>query len=313
MIGGEQDMEYLKTLTLLYVEDDSETRSSIARILNSYVGTLVTACNGVEGIEEFHSQRPDIVITDILMPVMNGLAMAQEIRAADRNVPIIVISAFEQNDYLLRAIDIGVTKFVTKPVISGLLIAALMECAHRLYAEERLRHLALYDALTDLPNRTLLKERLDMACSVADRNSEQVAILFLDLDHFKMINDAHGHLVGDQVLQELAQRMKTMVRSCDTVCRLSGDEFLVVITGVLSREDVASAVKKLIESLVQDIVISGMALKVTSSIGIALYPDNGTDMDAHPKRRQCHVSGQTTRWLRFHVLLRRFCKDFRVM
>lgn len=280
MNDGEHGREYLKKLKLLYVEDDSETRSSIERILLHHVGTLITACNGAEGAEVFHSQRPEIVITDILMPVMDGLTMAQEIRAVDRHVPIIVISAFEQYDYLLRAIDIGVTKFVTKPVISGPLIAALTECAHRLYAEERLRHLALYDALTDLPNRTLLKERLDMACSVADRNSEQVALLFLDLDNFKIINDSYGHLCGDLVLQELAQRMRTMFRSCDTVCRLSGDEFLVVITGVFNLDDVISAVKKLIGLLSQEIVISGTVLKVTPSIGIALYPDNGTDMDA---------------------------------
>lgn len=280
MNAREHDREYLKNITLLYVEDDSETRSSIERVLLPHVGNLVTASNGVEGLKAFHSQRPKIIITDILMPVMDGLTMAQEIRSTDRYVPIIVISAFEQNDYLLRAIDIGVTKFVTKPVISGRLIAALMECAHRLYAEERLRHLALYDALTDLPNRTLLKERLDMACSVANRSSEQVAMLFLDLDRFKVINDSYGHLVGDLVLQELARRMKTMVRSCDTICRLSGDEFLVVITGVFSREDVASAAGKLIELLTRDIVITGTVLKITPSIGIALYPDNGTDMDA---------------------------------
>lgn len=287
MSSSERDKEYLKTLTVLYVEDDNETRSSLERTLRPHVGTLVTACNGVEGVEAFHSHHPDIVITDILMPVMDGLAMAQVIRVTDRYVPIVVISAFEQSDYLLRAIDIGVTKFVTKPVISGLLMAALMECSHRLYAEDRLRHLALYDALTDLPNRTLLKERLDMACSVADRNSEHVAMLFLDLDNFKVINDSYGHLTGDLVLQEIARRMKTMFRSCDTVCRLSGDEFLIVITGVFSREDVASAANKLLEVLIQDIAIEDNLLKVTTSIGIAIYPDDGTDMDSLIRNADC--------------------------
>jgi diguanylate cyclase (GGDEF)-like protein len=280
MSCDDRDTEYLKKLTVLYVEDDLDTRSSMENILRPRVGTLVTAGNGREGVTVFHDQLPDIVITDILMPVMDGLAMSQEIRSTNRSVPIIVISAFERTDYLLRAIEIGVTKFVTKPVITGLLMAALLECAHRLYAEERLRHLALYDGLTDLPNRTLLKERLDMACAVADRNGEQVAMLFLDLDRFKEINDSYGHLAGDQVLRETAQRMKKLVRSCDTVCRLSGDEFLVVITGVLNREDIASAAIKMLDVLAQDIVIAGNHLKITPSIGISIYPENGTDMDA---------------------------------
>ena len=279
-MNSDQNKEYLKTLTVLYVEDDSETRACIERILQPHVGTLVSANNGSDGLSAFHARHPHIIITDILMPVMDGLAMALEIRNADRYVPIIVISAFERTDYLLRAIDIGVTKFVTKPVITGLLMSALLECSHRLYAEERLRHMALYDALTDLPNRTLLKERLDMACSVADRNAEQVALLFLDLDHFKEINDSYGHLVGDQVIQETARRMKNLFRSCDTVCRLSGDEFLIIITGVLSREDVASAAKKLLDVLVQDICIAGNHLNVTPSIGISIYPDDGADMDS---------------------------------
>lgn len=280
MSSDDLDKEYLKTLTVLYVEDDLDTRTCIERILRPHVGSLVTAINGSEGAAAFHARRPDIIITDILMPIMDGLTMAQEIRVSDRYIPIIVISAFERNDYLLRAIDIGVTKFVTKPVITGLLMAALLECSHRLYAEERLRHLALYDALTDLPNRTLLKERLDMACSVADRNAEQVAMLFLDLDRFKEINDSYGHLVGDEVIKETAQRMKKLFRSCDTVCRLSGDEFLIIITGVLNREDVASAANKLLDVLTQDIIIAGNHLKVAPSIGISIYPDDGTDMDS---------------------------------
>lgn len=280
MSSDDLDKEYLKTLTVLYVEDDLDTRTCIERILRPHVGSLVIAINGSEGAAAFHARRPDIIITDILMPVMDGLTMAQEIRVSDRYIPIIVISAFERNDYLLRAIDIGVTKFVTKPVITGLLMAALLECSHRLYAEERLRHLALYDALTDLPNRTLLKERLDMACSVADRNTEQVAMLFLDLDRFKEINDSYGHLVGDEVIKETAQRMKKLFRSCDTVCRLSGDEFLILITGVVNREDVAAAANKLLDVLTQDIVIAGNHLKVAPSIGISIYPDDGTDMDS---------------------------------
>jgi len=277
---SESDREYLKTLSVLYVEDDDDTRICIERILRPRVGTLASAVNGARGLEAYHAMHPDIVITDILMPVMDGLTMAQNIRQVDQNVPIVVITAFEQTDYLLRSIDIGVDRYVIKPVMIERLMVALADCAHRLFTEERIRHLALHDALTDLPNRTLLKERLHMACAAADRNAEQVAMIFIDLDRFKAINDTHGHTVGDQVLQEIARRLKALFRSVDTVCRLSGDEFLVVITGVGDREDVVCSATKLVASLNAEMEIEGNVLTVTPSIGIAVYPQDGADMEA---------------------------------
>jgi diguanylate cyclase (GGDEF)-like protein len=277
---SDTDRDYLKTLSVLYVEDDYDTRQCIERILRSRVGTLDTAGNGAEGLESFHAQRPDIVLTDILMPVMDGLSMAQEIRRVDQNVPVVVITAFEQTEYLMRSIDIGVDRYVIKPVTIDHLMAALLYCAHRLVNENRVIHLALHDALTDLPNRILLKERLEMACAAANRNSEQLAMLFIDLDRFKSINDSLGHTIGDLVLQEVARRLKTLFRSVDTVCHLGGDEFLVVITGVCNRESIDSTVKKMITSLNAEMVVDGHAVTITPSIGIAVYPENGRDMEA---------------------------------
>jgi len=144
---SDADREYLKTLSVLYVEDDNDTRTTIERLLRPRVGTLASAVNGAKGLEAFHALRPDIVITDIHMPVMDGLAMAQEIRTVDQNVPIVVITAFEQTDYLLRSIDIGVDRYVIKPVILERLIAALADCAHRIHTEEQILHLALHDAM----------------------------------------------------------------------------------------------------------------------------------------------------------------------
>ena len=134
-----QDQQYLKKLTVLYVEDDEEAREQFAEFLGRPVGKLVAAENGAEGLKAFTEHAPDIVITDILMPVMDGLSMAYEIRAVAPNVPIIILTAFEQTDYLMRAINIGVDKYVTKPVNSYLLFEKLLECAHRLRAEDQFR------------------------------------------------------------------------------------------------------------------------------------------------------------------------------
>lgn len=133
------DQDFLKKLTVLYVEDDGDTREQFREFLKRPVGTLISAANGVEGLEAFTAHSPDIVVTDILMPQMDGLTMSYEIRGISPTVPIIVLTAFEQTDYLMRAINIGVDKYVTKPVNSYLLFECLLECAHRLRAEEQLK------------------------------------------------------------------------------------------------------------------------------------------------------------------------------
>lgn len=277
---SEQDQEYLKKLKLLYVDDEESARAFLQHILAPKVGAVITAKDGNEGIALYHSQHPHIVITDICMPVMDGLSMAQEIRSHDNSVPIIVITAFEQTDFLMQAIDIGVDRYVTKPVMVERLMKALLHCAHQLYTEERLHFLSLHDALTELPNRTLLQDRLAMACATADRTAAQIAMLFIDLDHFKAINDTSGHITGDRVLQEVARRLQRLFRSVDTVCRLSGDEFLVLLTGISNRDDVSAAAQKMVAAIGESMDIEGEKLTVSASVGIALYPKDGEEMEA---------------------------------
>jgi CheY-like chemotaxis protein len=129
------DSDFLKTLTLLYVEDDNDTCEQLGRFLQQRVETLITAASGATGLAAYHRRRPDIVITDIQMPGMDGLTLAMEIRKLNSTVPIIVTTAFEQTDYLLRSIEIGVDKYVIKPVNPDRLDRALLECAHRLRVE----------------------------------------------------------------------------------------------------------------------------------------------------------------------------------
>jgi signal transduction histidine kinase len=133
----EQDREYLKTLTILYVEDDDVARGLLARSLGLRCSSLIEARNGVEGLESYKTYKPDIVVSDIRMPVMDGLGMAQEIRACDKNIPIIVTTAFEQTDYFQRSISIGINKYVLKPIMLDLLNSALLDCARQLRLEEQ--------------------------------------------------------------------------------------------------------------------------------------------------------------------------------
>lgn len=139
MNAATTEQEYLKTLSLLYVEDEVDSINQCSRFLGRYVGKLIIASNGEEGLAAYHRHNPDIILTDIRMPVLDGLAMALEIRRLGRSVPIIVFSAFDRTDYLIKSINIGVDRYVTKPVDINQLLSALFYCAHRLLINDQLQ------------------------------------------------------------------------------------------------------------------------------------------------------------------------------
>jgi diguanylate cyclase (GGDEF)-like protein/PAS domain S-box-containing protein len=147
----------------------------------------------------------------------------------------------------------------------------------RKLAEHRVQFLAYYDDLTGLPNRTLLKDRLSKALAVARRQKHRVALLFLDLDKFKDINDSLGHSVGDLLLQEVAERLKKWGREQDTVARLSGDEFVLMLTHVKDVPDVAVAAERLMDAITTEFVIEGHSLSVGCCLGISIFPEHGAE------------------------------------
>jgi len=143
----------------------------------------------------------------------------------------------------------------------------------------KMSHLAQHDSLTDLPNRILLKDRLTQAIATACRRRHELAVLFLDLDRFKHINDSLGHAVGDRVLQSVAQRLRTCVRASDTVSRQGGDEFVILLSHLTHAQDAAVSASKILVALATPHRIDQHELHLTASIGIVTYPDNGTDAE----------------------------------
>ena len=162
----------------------------------------------------------------------------------------------------------------------------------------RMSHLAQHDVLTGLPNRMLLTDRLDQAMAAACRHGMQLALLFLDLDRFKLINDRLGHAVGDQVLQSVADRLVAGVRKSDTVSRVGGDEFVVLLSEVACIEDVASAADALCARIAARHRIEGRDLRVTASVGTAVYPDDGADAETLMKKAKGGSFGTKARRLR---------------
>jgi diguanylate cyclase (GGDEF)-like protein/PAS domain S-box-containing protein len=150
--------------------------------------------------------------------------------------------------------------------------------AQRRQAEQHVRHLAHHDVLTALPNRSLLADRVDIAIEHARRDGTQLALLFVDLDRFKLINDSLGHLIGDQVLKQVADRLQLCLRASDTVGRQGGDEFLVLLPDISHVEDAARVAEKVVSEITQPYFVAQHELATGASIGIAIFPDNGADL-----------------------------------
>ena len=153
------------------------------------------------------------------------------------------------------------------------------EIADRRLAETRAQHLADHDALTGLPNRRLLEDRLTQALALSQRNREQTAVMFVDLDRFKIINDSLGHTAGDAVLQEISERLVKQLRVVDTICRIGGDEFIIVLPEIKRPSDAANVAAKILETVLHPYHVEGRELHLSASVGISVFPDDGRDAE----------------------------------
>ncbi len=159
----------------------------------------------------------------------------------------------------------------------GTHLVTLYDITERKAAEESIRHLAHYDALTDLPNRTLFLDRLQQAFATARRDKARMALMFIDLDEFKPINDKFGHAVGDLLLKEVAIRILNCVRDSDTVARIGGDEFIVLLPAIETEQDAMVVADKIRLALCRSFELAGQSLHISSSIGIAIHPEHGSE------------------------------------
>lgn len=159
-----------------------------------------------------------------------------------------------------------------------LLVGTLLDVTERTRAEQEIHQLANYDILTGLPNRNLLHDRLQQAIIQAGRSQNSVGVLFLDLDRFKGINDSLGHRAGDQLLRTVAERLRVCVRESDTLARIGGDEFVIILSMVSDEDGISSAATKVLGIISEPFVIEGQELYLTASIGIAVYPNDGSDV-----------------------------------
>jgi diguanylate cyclase (GGDEF)-like protein/PAS domain S-box-containing protein len=184
---------------------------------------------------------------------------------------------FTHRDGSRFPVSYAITQLLEEDEITGHVIT-FKDISERKQHEAQIKHLAYHDTLTNLPNRRLFDDRLLLELAHAKRNNRTIAVMFLDLDDFKIINDTLGHEIGDKVLQVAAQRIQATIRESDTVARMGGDEFVLLVSSLESKEDSTRVAEKIIDSLKQPIEIEGHYLTVSSSIGISIYPhDADTD------------------------------------
>ncbi|MCG8325514.1 MAG: diguanylate cyclase, partial [Thiotrichales bacterium] len=272
-----------KPIRVLLIEDNPGDARLLQEMLKTVPGVtyMITHVISIrDAIEQIQQARFDIVLTDLSLPDAEGSETVEMILEADNSLPVVVLSGTEDENFALEVVKLGAQDYLVKGQGDGYLYArAIRYAIERKKVEQGLSYMAQYDSLTSLANRSLFIERLDRAVVRAQRNSSQVAIMFIDLDRFKHINDTLGHNAGDQLLKEVANRLAKCTREEDTVSRFGGDEFTVILENTNHVNDVVIVANKIIKSIANPICINDQELFITPSIGISMYPSDADTVE----------------------------------
>ncbi len=292
---------------ILVADDDMNVRLLTRQCLEAEDMIVVEAPDGHAALDAFVRERPDLVFLDVEMPGMTGLEVCRRIRGMPQgeNIPIMIVTGSDDRESIDEGFDAGATQYKTKPVNWSLLgrdVQYMLRASNAFNVlkrqEDRLRYLAYYDPLTSLPNRRSFNEQLHRILKRSQRMGTYAALMFIDLDNFKRINDSIGHGRGDRLLVEISKRLISELREDDAIsyftensaeaaddggteiARLGGDEFTVVVSDVHSTDDVERIARRIIDSLSDPIPLQTHNPVVTPSIGIAMYPQDGEDADS---------------------------------
>ena len=276
---------------ILIVDDQAPDVLLLEQMLRGAGYARVTSTRDPQAVCALHRDNHyDLILLDLQMPGMDGFEVMEGLKAIepDGYIPVLVITA--QPGHEQRALQAGAKDFVSKPYewaevlmrVHNLLEVRLLykQIEHH---NEVLESLALHDQLTGLANRRLLTDRMSMAMAHARRNESAMAVVYLDLDGFKQLNDRLGHGAGDMLLKMVASRLVKTVRQEDTVARLGGDEFVLVLWHLAEPGYAATVARKVIEALSQPFDIEGNAVSITTSAGVGIYPVHGEDADTLTK------------------------------
>ena len=278
-------------MNILLVDDDIVDRAIIKRALknNKYVSSLHEACSVDEGLKAAEQGGFDVLLLDYQMPKIDGIEMVVQLRNRPNlgETAIVMMSSSDDEVLALSCLDAGAQDFIPKSEITAAKLKRSLTQAKKRFELERkvnesfcqVKKLAEKDSLTGLSNRYHFEEALKISIANNTRSSTTLALLLLDLDHFKNVNDSYGHDVGDKLLKHAAKLIKQSLRGNELFGRLGGDEFAILLTGLNERYDAKLVAQRIIKSLENPIEIEGNTIQCGVSIGISLHPQNGTNSE----------------------------------
>ena len=272
---------------VLIVDDQKANVLLLERMLRGAGYVSITSTMDPGEVCQLHRKNLyDLILLDLVMPGTDGFQVMEGLKEIETEGYLPVLAVTAHPAHKLRALQCGAKDFISKPFdLAEVLIRVRNMLEVRLLHEaarnqgKMLESLALKDPLTGLANRRLLAERMSMALVHARRNKSTMALVYLDLDGFKQINNTLGHGAGDALLKMVAGRLVATVREEDTVARLGGDEFIMALWNVTGTDDAAKVALKVVEAVSQPYGIEGHTVRITTSAGIAIYPVHGEDAD----------------------------------
>jgi diguanylate cyclase (GGDEF)-like protein len=290
--GSNEDADSKQKLRLMVVDDDLTTLDFLNNLFVDAGYAVFSAVNGKQALEKALECRPHLIVVDWKMPEMDGLQFCRALRSATmgRGVYVVMLTGNDDEDAVIEAFEAGVDDHVMKPINPKILLARLRagervvslqneiesdrEEVRRFAAElamtnRRLEEVALLDPLTGIPNRRYAMDRIEQEWAAAQRGARPLACMLIDVDHFKRVNDTHGHDVGDLVLQRVADVLKHTARTHDVVCRIGGEEFLMVCpdSDAVAAGQCAERLRQAVASM--RVQVGNVSIKVTISVGVA--------------------------------------------
>ena len=269
------------TMKVLLVEDDSEDAEFLRQSLRRHNARSIDITR-VSSISEAETTlrggQFDVVLLDLHLPDASGAACVERLQQTNNLVPIVVLSGHGDEDYAVEILNRGVQDYLVKWEGDGrIILRAIRYAIERKRSEVKLNYLARYDSLTGIPNRQYLREQLERATARAMRARDKVALLLLDLDRFKMVNDTLGHELGDVLLRAVVQRLQSSIRKGDLLARLGGDEFAVLLESIDDTVELESLAASIVERFKEPFELGGRTVAVTASVGITVYPVDNID------------------------------------
>jgi diguanylate cyclase (GGDEF)-like protein len=271
---------YNKTIKILYVEDEDDVREGYSRALRRVTESLFSAENGLIGLELYKEHKPDIVISDIKMPIMDGIEMTKAIKKIDEDANIVFTTAHSESAYLLEAIELHADSYLLKPVQKKSIISVVEKLTKRILLEreneelkKELSKMAYTDNLTKVYNRHKFEEIFRYELTQIKRHDYPLSIAILDIDLFKKFNDKYGHIIGDEILVMLADTMQKNIRETDVFARWGGEEFVLLFNNANLENAVklANNFRKIIQNTQHS-----SAGNVTASFGLTEYKKGDT-------------------------------------